>query len=333
MRVRYGIRFWMILILRRCGIGRGELGVETFVATTGRVYPKEMKAAPLLRRWVQRLRASGVEFAMGHRWTGLRAGVGWQVEFLVGGEKKVCEADAVVMALGGGTWPETGSDGGWVSVFEEMGIAVAPLVPSNCGWEVGWASAVLAQAEGKPLKNITIRAGETVASGELMVTRYGLEGGAIYQLGPTLRGMKDPEIVIDFKPTHTVEQLVKKLGSCQENYLGEARARWRLGEATMAILGNQDGAGLVRSAEQLARVVKGCVVKLTGPRSLAEAISSAGGVSWSELDDSLMLKRCPGVFLAGEMIDWDAPTGGYLIQGCFATGTRAGEGAGEYVER
>jgi uncharacterized flavoprotein (TIGR03862 family) len=308
-----------------------ELGVETFVATSGRVYPKEMKAAPLLRRWVQRLRATGVEFAMGHRWTGLRAGVGWQVEFLVGGEEKVCEADAVVMALGGGTWPETGSDGGWVSVLEKMGIAVAPLVSSNCGWEVGWGGAVLAQAEGKPLKNITIRAGETVASGELMVTRYGLEGGAIYQLGPTLRGMKDPEIAIDFKPTHTVEQLVKKLGSCRENYLGEARTRWRLGEAAMAILENQNRASLVKSAEQLARVVKGCVVKLKGPRPLAEAISSAGGVNWSELDDSLMLKRCPGVFLAGEMIDWDAPTGGYLIQGCFATGTRAGEGAREFT--
>ena len=308
-----------------------ELGVETFVATTGRVYPKEMKAAPLLRRWVQRLRTTGVEFAMGHRWAGLKMGARWQVEFLVGGEEKVCEADAVVMALGGGTWPETGSDGGWVSVLEKMGIAVAPLVASNCGWEVGWAGAVLAEAEGKPLKNITIRAGETVASGELMVTRYGLEGGAIYQLGPTLRGMKDPEILIDFKPTHTVEQLVKKLGSCQENYLSEARARWRLGEAAMAILGNQDGAGLMKSAEQLARVVKGCVVKLTGPRPLGEAISSAGGVSWSELDGSLMVKRCPGVFLAGEMIDWDAPTGGYLIQGCFATGTRAGEGASKYV--
>jgi uncharacterized flavoprotein (TIGR03862 family) len=268
---------------------------------------------------------------MGHRWTGLKMGARWQVEFLVGGERKVCEADAVVMALGGGTWPETGSDGGWVSVFEKMGIAVAPLVSSNCGWEVGWAGAVLAEAEGKPLKNITIRAGEMVASGELMVTCYGLEGGAIYQLGPTLRGMKDPEIVIDFKPTHTVEQLVKKLGSCQENYLGEARARWRLGEAAMAILGKQNGAGLVKSAEQLARVVKGCVVKLMGPRPLAEAISSAGGVSWSELDDSLMVKRCPGVFLAGEMIDWDAPTGGYLIQGCFATGTRAGEGASKYL--
>ena len=134
-----------------------ELGVETFVATTGRVYPKEMKAAPLLRRWVQRLRATGVEFAMGHRWTGLKTGARWQVEFLVGGDKKICEADAVVMALGGGTWPETGSDGGWVWVFEKMGIAVAPLVASNCGWEVGWAGAVLAQAEGKPLKNITIR--------------------------------------------------------------------------------------------------------------------------------------------------------------------------------
>ena len=147
-----------------------DLGVETFVATSGRVYPHALKAAPLLRRWVQRLRAAGVQFALRHRWTGLRPGVRWQLDFHVGGETRTFEADAVILALGGGSWPETGSDGAWVSVLEKLGVAVAPLTPSNCGWEIAWPPALLAQAEGQPLKNVTVRAGEMTAVGELLVT-------------------------------------------------------------------------------------------------------------------------------------------------------------------
>ena len=304
-----------------------NLGVETFAATSGRVYPRELKAAPLLRRWVQRLRAAGVKFALRHRWTGLRAGARWQVDFQVEGEARTIEADAVILALGGGSWPETGSDGAWTSVLEKPGVAVAPLTASNCGWEILWPPALLAQAEGKPLKNITARAGETTAAGELLVTKYGLEGGAIYQLGPALRAMPEPEIVIDFKPAHTVGQLVKKLGNCPRNFLAEARSRWKLNDAAFAILENLPGHAPFTSAESLAATVKGCVLKLTRPRPLAEAISSAGGVRWSELDSALMVRRLPGIFVAGEMIDWDAPTGGYLMQGCFATGTRAARGA------
>ena len=300
-----------------------ELGVETFAATSGRVYPRELKAAPLLRRWVHRLRETGVHFAMRHRWTGLRTGARWEIDFQVEGEFRAVEADAVILALGGGSWPETGSDGGWVSTLEKLGVAVAPLRPANGGWELAWPPAVLAQAEGRPLKNITARAGEITAVGELLVTKYGLEGGAIYQLGPALRAMPGPELVIDFKPAHTVEQLVKKLGHGPRNFLAEARSRWRLSDAAFAILENLRGRAPFTSAESLAATVKGCALRLTGPRPLAEAISSAGGVRWSELDDSLMLRRLPGVFVAGEMIDWDAPTGGYLMQGCFATGTRA----------
>lgn len=304
-----------------------ELGVETFVATSGRVYPLELKAAPLLRRWVQRLRESGVQFAMRHRWTGLRAGTRWQVDFQVESDVRTFEADAVILALGGGSWPETGSDGAWVPVLEHAGVAVAPLAPANCGWEISWPPAVLAQAEGQPLKNIIARAGDTTATGELLVTRYGLEGGVIYQLGPTLRAMPAPELVIDFKPTHTVAQLVRKLGNCPRNFLAEARSRWRLSDAAFAILDNLPGQKPFPSAEALAATVKGCPLRLTGPRPLAEAISSAGGVRWSELDASLMVRRMPGVFVAGEMIDWEAPTGGYLMQGCFATATRAARGA------
>ena len=307
-----------------------ELGVETFAAASGRVYPRELKAAPLLRRWVQRLRKTGVHFALRHRWTGLRTGVRWQVDFQVQGEARTFEADVVILALGGGSWPETGSDGAWVSILEKAGVAVAPLTPANCGWEIPWPPALLAQAEGKPLKNITARAGAARTVGELLVTRHGLEGGAIYQLGPALRSMPKPEIVIDFKPAHTIEQLVKKLGNCPRNFLAEARSRWRLCDATFAILENVPGHGPFTSAESLATTVKGCVLKLTRPRPLAEAISSAGGVRWSEVDSALMVRRLPGIFVAGEMIDWDAPTGGYLMQGCFATGTRAARSALEW---
>ena len=310
-----------------------DLGVETFAATSGRVYPRELKAAPLLRRWVQRLRAAGVKFALRHRWTGLRPGARWQVDFQVEDEARTVGADAVILALGGGSWPETGSDGAWVSVLEQTGVPVAPLTASNCGWEISWPPALLAQAEGRPLKNITARAGETTAVGELLVTKYGLEGGAIYQLGPALRAMPEPEIVIDFKPAHTVAQLVKKLGNCPRNFLAEARSRWKLGDAAFAILENLPGHGPFTSAESLAATVKNCALKLTGPRPLAEAISSSGGVRWRELDAALMVRRLPGVFVAGEMIDWDAPTGGYLMQGCFATGTRAARGALEWLGR
>jgi uncharacterized flavoprotein (TIGR03862 family) len=303
------------------------LGVETFVATSGRVYPRELKAAPLLRRWVQRLRETGVQFAMRHRWTGLRAGKRWQVDFQVERELRSFAADAVILALGGGSWPETGSDGAWVPGLEQAGVAIAPLAAANCGWEIRWPPAVLAQVEGQPLKNIIARAGAATATGELLVTRYGLEGGVIYQLGPALRAMPAPQLVIDFKPAHTIAQLVKKLGNCPRNFLAEARSRWRLSDAAFAILDTLPGQPPFRSAEVLAATVKGCPLRLIGPRPLAEAISSAGGVHWRELDSSLMLRRMPGVFAAGEMIDWEAPTGGYLMQGCFATGTRAARGA------
>lgn len=303
------------------------LGVETFAASTGRVYPREMKAAPLLRRWVQRLRDLGVGFSMGHRWVGLRPGSPHHVDFLAGGHSRTVEADAVILALGGGSWPNTGSDGGWVETLAPLGIAVAPLQPANCGWEVDWPAEVLVAAEGQPLKNITVRAGDAEVRGELLVTRYGLEGGSLYQLGPALRAMSEPAITIDFRPMLTVEQLVARMGPIRRNFLAEARQRWRLSDAVFAILAHSPAGAMASSSESLAVALKQCIVPLTQPRPIAEAISSAGGVCWSELDDSLMLRRLPGVFLAGEMIDWEAPTGGYLMQGCFATGTRAGQGA------
>ena len=297
-----------------------ELGIETFQAGSGRVYPRALKAAPLLRRWVQRLRAQGVRFELNHRWTSLTGESPYQLGFA---NKNMLVASAVVLALGGASWPQTGSDGAWTAILAAHGIAVRPLVPANCGWEHAWPAAVLAAAEGKPLKNLEVRADGVRAVGELLVTRYGLEGGALYQLGPTLREMAAPAVVIDFKPAHTQQQLVAKMESVRRDYLTEARVRWRLGEAAHAILARQEWTDV----EALAREVKHCRIAFTGPRPLAEAISVAGGVAWPELDEHLMLTKLPGVFVAGEMIDWEAPTGGYLMQGCFATGTRAASGA------
>lgn len=300
------------------------LGVETFQATSGRVYPKALKAAPLLRRWIARLKGLGVRFEMNHRWTGLQPGVPHLLEFENGG---TVAADAVIFALGGGSWPQTGSDGAWSRVFETLGIPCHPLVPANCGWEHSWPPEVLAAAEGKPLKNIVVSAGDTTATGELLVTRYGIEGGAIYQLGANLRMMAEPAIAIDFKPTFTHAQLVAKMESVRRDFLTEAKVRWRLSEAACAILSRNS----YPDAASLANEVKHCVIPFDRPRPIEEAISSAGGVCWSALDETLMLKTCPGVFVAGEMIDWEAPTGGYLMQGCFATGTRAGRAAAARV--
>ena len=307
------------------------LGVETFAASTGRVYPRELKAAPLLRRWIARLRELGVEFAMRHRCVGLAAGPPLRLEFRFGEELRTTPMDAVVFALGGGSWPETGSDGKWIETFQAMGIRVEPLAPANCGWELNWPPGVLAAAEGEPLKNIVARAGASEVRGELLITRYGLEGGAIYQLGPALRAMERPVITIDFKPAHTVPQLIAKLGPVRRNMVAEATRRWRLSRGAAAILSECQGPLPHASAQALAERVKCCSLSLISPRPLSEAISSSGGVCWSELDPGLMISRLPGVFLAGEMIDWEAPTGGYLLQGCFATGTRAGNAAVAWV--
>jgi len=307
------------------------LGVETFATSSGKVFPKMMKAAPLLRRWVERLRGLGVEFAVNHRWVGLGPGSPQQPEFLVhpAGERVEREHHAVVLALGGGSWPETGSTGAWTTILGKLGVGVQPLQSANCGWECAWTPETRARVEGRPLQNIHVRAGNEVAIGELMLTRYGVEGTCIYQLGRALRAMPTPEIRIDFKPTFTVEQLVRKMESVRRNFLGEAGPRWKLPEAAAVIVAQFYGA--LDSAEALARVVKDCGIPLVQARPLAEVISTAGGVQWSELDETLMLKKVPGVFCAGEMIDWEAPTGGYLLQGCFATGTWAGKAAAALV--
>ena len=308
------------------------LEVETFAASTGRIYPRELKAASLLRRWVERLRKQGVRFAMNHRWTGLRPGTPLCLEFSVSEKLVSFEADAALLALGGGSWPQTGSDGKWVEVFARLGVAVSPLVAANCGWETEWPPDVLSKAEGQPLKNLVISVGACTVSGELLITKYGLEGGALYQLGPALRRLAEPEIRIDLKPTFRVEELVAKMGAQGKrprDYLADARHRWKLNSVASALL---ESRGPFASVETLATLVKDFRIRLNGPRPIEEAISSAGGLAWSELDEGLMIRRLPGVFVAGEMVDWEAPTGGYLLQGCFATGTRAARSALQFAK-
>jgi uncharacterized flavoprotein (TIGR03862 family) len=300
------------------------LGVETFQSSGGRIYPLELKAAPLLRRWIGRLRDLGVRFEMNHRWTSLVPGTPHRLAF---GNGTSVTADAVVFALGGASWPQTGSDGAWMRHFETLGIACHPLAPANCGWNHPWPPEVLAAAEGQPLKNIQVRAGDATATGELLITRHGFEGGAIYQLGPALRGMREPAIAIDFKPTFSHARLVAKMESVRRGFLAESKVRWRLSDAAFAILARNSW----HDAAALASEVKHCVIPLDGPRPIGEAISSAGGVCWSGLDATLMVTHYPGIFVAGEMIDWEAPTGGFLMQGCFATGSRVGRSAAAWV--
>ncbi len=301
------------------------LGIETFEQRTGRVYPREMKAAPLLRRWVARLRELGVEFRTGHRWTALDPGPPHGLTFSCHDESRTFQADAVVLALGGASWPITGSDGSWVSLLGGLGIGVNPLVPAKCGWETEWSPGLLTAAEGKPLKNVVVRAGKAEVKGELMITAYGLEGGAIYQLGTALRSMLEPLIEIDLKPTFTKEELLRKIESVRRDPMEVAGIRWKLSPAAQALF--REGLTAKSSPEDLANRAKRCSVRLLRPRPIDEAISSAGGIRWDEIDGNLMLRKIPKVFVAGEMIDWEAPTGGYLMQGCFATGGRAGANA------
>ncbi len=296
------------------------MGCETFKTKSGRVYLKDLKAAPLLRRWMVCLREAGVVFCMNHRLVDLTPGLPLELHFDNGVRSK---ADAVILALGGASWPQTGSDGRWVSLFEKLGLSTTSLTPANCGWEHDWALGILEAAEGKPLKNIRVSAGGKSSSGEIILTRYGLEGGPLYALGATLRGMPQPHISIDLKPAHTIEQLVAKMESARRNFASEARQRWKLGDAAQALLNRREWSNV----ESLAWEAKNLVIPLKGPRPISEAISSAGGLCWEELTDGLMVQKIPGLFVAGEMIDWEAPTGGYLLQGCFSTATRAARSA------
>lgn len=310
-----------------------ELGIETFVGTSGRVFPREMKAAPLLRAWLRRLRAQAVRLHMRHRWTGWTKDGALTFETPVGGI--VHRASATVLALGGGSWPQLGSDGAWCNILSGKGIDVAPLLPSNCGFDVGWSEHFRERFAGAPVKPAAINRRQ----GEFIVTATGVEGGLIYGISAQARDEISAKGVslqhVDLRPDRTERQLIDAL----------SRPRGRASFATyLRKAGGLEGvkAGLVREllpdadradARALASAIKALPVPLRAARPIEEAISSAGGVSFGAIDADLMIRALPGVFLAGEMLDWEAPTGGYLLTACLATGRASGKGAAAWLAR
>jgi uncharacterized flavoprotein (TIGR03862 family) len=310
------------------------LGAETFVGSSGRVFPKAMKASPLLRAWLRRLNALGVALETRRTWTGfVDAGGDSQspaLSFLDADRHdiQVC-ADAVVLALGGASWPRLGSDGAWLGPFAAAGIDVAPLAPSNCGVNVDWSEAFKSRFAGHPLKRVLVRAGGASRRGEAMITSAGLEGVVIYALGPAIRQSLGTDsaaaLQIDLRPDIDEATLNARLsrprgGQSLSTFL---RKSLRLDPQAIALLREVE---IPAEPERLAALIKSVPVTVEGLAGLDRAISTAGGVAASAIDDTWMLKRRPGVFVAGEMVDWDAPTGGFLLQGAFASGGAAAEG-------
>jgi uncharacterized flavoprotein (TIGR03862 family) len=303
-----------------------ELGVPTYIGTSGRVFPRSMRAPEILERWLERLYELGCDIRLGYKFHQLSVNGRFpEVVFQRGLETSSVDASAVIFALGGASWPQTGSDGQWAPQFAKMGVRINPFSPSNVGWEYKWSSEFLSVADGKPLKNLAVTCAGQRVRGELLITKYGLEGGALYQLSRQLK--LDSSIEIDFKPDLTDEELQKKWRDGSSLHEGASKY-WRLSPAAIALI---DETMKPTDFNSLLAAVRHCNLRLHQPRPIDEAISSAGGVDWSEFDDYLMLRQIPGVFCAGEMIDWDAPTGGYLLQGCYATGKIAGEGAVKWI--
>ncbi|QIL90880.1 TIGR03862 family flavoprotein [Microbulbifer sp. SH-1] len=315
------------------------LGISTFVGTSGRVFPTDMKAAPLLRAWLKRLRTQGVTIHTRHRWLGWSDGGALRVE-TVDGEKRI-EADAVLLALGGGSWPRLGSDGRWTSLLQARGVDLSPLKPSNCGFEVAaWSEHLQAKFAGAPLKNVALRVDdEAPRTGEFVLTDCGVEGSLVYALSAAIRRQ--------IEARGSVRVLLDLLPQISADKLAAALARPRGKQSLAKHLHRQAGLSGVKAAllhelaprdafadpARLAPWIKALPIELVRARPIEEAISSAGGVPFEALDGGLMLKALPGVFCAGEMLDWEAPTGGYLLTACFASGRAAGRGALAWLAR
>jgi uncharacterized flavoprotein (TIGR03862 family) len=310
-----------------------HLGEETFVGSSGRVFPKSFKATPLLRAWLRRLDGLGVTLRSRRRLIGLERG--GRLRFAGPDGEEEATAEAVVLALGGASWPRLGADGGWVDWLGAAGVGVAPLKAANCGFRVAWSAHLIDRFAGAPLKAIALsHAGRTVR-GEAMIDRDGVEGGAVYALSAALRDAIARDggatLTIDFKPDLGVEALAARLRRRQGESTSTLLRRAGLTPAAIALA--REAGPLPDSADTLAARIKQVEIRLTAPAPIERAISSAGGVKWAEIDEAFMLKQLPGVFVAGEMIDWEAPTGGYLLQACFATGRAAGVGAAGWMER
>ena len=344
------------------------LGIGTFVGSSGRVFPTDMKAAPLLRAWLHRLRANGVRFHTRHRWTGWTAEGALRFETREGGS--IHAADATVLALGGASWPRLGSDGAWVPWLRERGVDVAPLVPSNCGFDVaptapdrsGWSDHLRAKFAGEPLKNVAAAVGPgrlvlseakpsasriaglpdvspAYQAGEFVITETGVEGSLVYALSAALRDTIAAEgsatLLVDLLPQHTAAQVLAETRRPRGPRSLSTHLKSRLGlqGAKMALLHELLTPQQLADPAELARGIKSLPIPLARPRPIAEAISSGGGVRFEALDAHGMLRALPGTFCAGEMLDWEAPTGGYLLTACMATGRAAAQGLLQWLRQ
>jgi uncharacterized flavoprotein (TIGR03862 family) len=314
------------------------LGQETFKGSSGRVFPKSFKASPLLRAWLVRLNDAGVVFRLRHLWQGWDASGALQFS-AANNEAVSFAADAVVLALGGASWPRLGSDGQWANVLANAGVSVSPLKPSNCGARVAWSPLMKSRHAGEPLKRIAVSVGGETRRGEAVITHDGLEGNVIYALSGAIGAHLEKETVvqlrIDLRPDESVDQIKARLSGFRgrQSMSTFLRKALKLSPAAIALLyEGADGPFPTDQAER-ATLIKAVPVRVEGLAGLERAISTAGGVGQAELDSHFMLQARPGVFVAGEMLDWDAPTGGYLLQACCATGVGAAKGAAAWLNQ
>jgi len=315
------------------------LGIETFVGTSGRVFPTDMKAAPLLRAWLKRLRDSGVVIHTRHRWLGWNADGSLRLAYPQG-ELSVT-ADVLVLALGGGSWARLGSDGAWVPLLAERAVDISPLQASNCGFEVaGWSELLKGKFAGAPLKNIALSVpGKAPRKGEFILTAQGVEGSLVYAWSAPLREAINQEgqatLLLDLLPDKPVDKVAQALAKPRGSRSMAKHLHSQLGidGVKAALLRELTDQATFADMAALARAIKALPITLVRTRPLDEAISSAGGVRFEGLDEGLMVKGMPGVFCAGEMLDWEAPTGGYLLTACFASGLRAGRAAADWLAR
>ena len=316
------------------------LGIATVIGSSARVFPSDYKAAPLLRAWRARLRRAGVEFAMRHRWLGWN-GAG-ALRFATPLGERCVTARATVCALGGGSWPQVGADGAWVEIFSAAGVTVRPLLPSNGGFEITWSPHLRARCAGAPIKPVVARRQTTdgswvTAQGEFVITEYGVEGGAIYTLSPHLRTQLlttgRAELILDLAPGKDEAGLAAALAAARgaRSLATHLKRRANITGAKAVLLREVSTAADLATPSALAHAIKNLRVVLTNMRPLTDAISSAGGVPLVAFDQHLMLAARPGIFCAGEMLDWEAPTGGYLLTGCLATGRVAGTAAARWA--
>ncbi len=317
-----------------------ELGVDTYVGSSGRVFPTQMKAAPLLRAWLHRLRAAGVRLHPRHRW------LGWNDD----GALRLATPDgeiaikppATILALGGASWPQLGSDGAWVPWLRERGVDIAPLQSANCGFDVAWSAYLRERFAGTPLKAVALTFTDAQGRserrvGEMVISEHGVEGSLIYAFARRLREQinagRSATFTVDLAPTRDAAQVLAEVRHPRGSRSLASHLQSRLGIAgvKLALLHEVLGKERLANAAALAATIKALPITVEAPRPLAEAISTAGGVRFAGLDRNLMLNALPGVFVAGEMVDWEAPTGGYLLSACLATGLCAGQGASRWL--